>query len=115
VAAGKMRTRVQFERQGPGVSNGMGGKVAAWSVLGEPMFVEVTAAAGAETMLAGRLANKEPAEIELRASPFTMEITGSDRLRELDGWKRIWNVRSVRESKRRGYLTFTVETGVAGS
>lgn len=115
MAAGKLRVRVRFERQGAGTSNGMGGKVAAWETIGPETFVQITAAPGAETVLAGRLASRDPAEIELRASPFTVTLTGRDRLRELDGLGRVWNIKSTREARRRGYLALTVETGTAGS
>lgn len=115
MAAGKLRVRVRFERQGAGTSNGMGGRVAAWETIGPETFVEITPAAGAETVLAGRLASKDPAEIELRRSPLTLTIRAPDRIRELDGQGRVWNVKSARESKRRGYLSLTVETGGAGS
>lgn len=116
MAAGKLRKRVVFERQGPGASNGMGGKVAAWGTIGPAeTFVDIRPAPGAEVNLAGRLASKEPAEIELRSSPFTVTLTGRDRLRELDGAHKVWNIKATRESRRRGYLILTVETGVAGS
>ena len=115
MAAGKLSKRVQFERQGEGVSNGMGGKVAPWETIGPETFVEITAAAGAETVLAGRLASRDPAEVDIRSTPLTLTLSPPDRMRELDGLRRVWNLKSVRESKRKGYLTFTVETGLAGS
>lgn len=116
MAAGKLRLRVQYERQGEGQSNGMGGTVAAWEVIGPAeSFVEFKAEPGSELVLSGRLANREPAEIELRRSPFTITLSGADRMRELDGLGRLWNIKSVRDSRRRGYLVLTVETGTAGS
>lgn len=117
MAAGNLRVRVCFERQGVGASNGMGSRPAAWNRVGpEETFVDVKAAAGAEVVIAGRLAGREPAEIELRSSPFTRTLTSRDRMRELDAPARVWNIRSTRaHDRRRGYLILTAETGGAGS
>ena len=116
MGAGRLRKRFVVERQGAGTSNGMGGKVSGWSQVGPAeLFAEFKPSAGNEVALAGRLASREPAEIDLRASPFTRTIRAKDRLRELDQADKLWNVRSTRDAKRRGYLTLTIESGVAGS
>lgn len=115
MAAGKLRARVQFENLSAGTSNGMGSRPGTWTQLGEPRHVQITPSPGAETVLAGRLANKDPAEFELRRNPETVKINAGDRAREIGGLNRLWNIKSVRLAKRPGYLAMTVESGGAGS
>lgn len=113
--AGRLRVRVQVEQLGKGTGNGMGGKPAAWENYGPPIHAELTPSAGTEGVLAGRLASKEPVDMEIRASASSIKINAGYRAREIGGLGRLWNIKSRRESKRRGYVTLTAEAGGAGS
>lgn len=107
--AGRLRTRVTFQREtqtpdeGGGYSIAWGNDLALWAEF----YPERTS----ERFEAGRVAAPLAGTLRVRWSSTTRAIHEGDRVLIED---KPWNIRSIAdENMRRQFLTMTVESGVA--
>lgn len=111
VGAGKLDRRVRFEKRTQ-VSDGRGNYVADWScqftVAANRKFLR-----GGESVLAARLASRQPVILTIRASCEAREIGNDWRAVDVRTGE-IYNIREIpKESENRGYLEMLAESGVA--
>lgn len=109
-AAGDRYFRVAFDEPNP-VPNGQGGQLMGW-VERLQAYAAIRWLRGGETVIAARLAGRQPAVVTIPASTAARLITTEWRMRDVRSGDE-FNIRSMVVSDDRADIELTVERGVA--
>ena len=102
--------RMTFERP-RAVPNGLGGQVVDFVPVFEA-HVKMRYLRGSETVIAARLAGKQPVVATVRRSRSAAAVTPEWRMRDLRSGL-VYNIRAVVPSDDRRWIEITAESGVA--
>lgn len=105
-----LQHRVAFDSPAP-QSDGQGGQISGWT---EEFTIDAgfTWLRGGETVMAARLAGRQPVVMRVRKSTDTDQVTPAWRIRDaLSG--AVYNVRSIVPTDDRRWYDITAESGVA--
>lgn len=108
--AGAMDYRVAFDRP-VDTPNGQGGTLRGWSEQLQA-FAQFTFLRGGETVIAARLAGRQPVVVKIRASAAAALIQTDWRMRDVRSGQ-AYNIRSIVPSDDRQFYQLTCEGGVA--
>ena len=108
--AGRLRDRVQFQRE-TGGDDGYGNSVSGWADHGVPVPADMRETLGKEKVEAGRVEASRTATLRVRANALTNGITPADAA-VVRGER--WNIRSnVPVGNRGAWRDLLLEGGVA--
>ncbi|MGZ9812660.1 phage head closure protein [Pseudoroseicyclus sp. H15] len=109
--AGRLRDRVQFQRQAAGEDEYGNVQTGPWEDLGGKIWADMLERLGGEKLAAGAIHAPRTATIRVRKSSFTSGITEGDAIAARG---ETWNIRSIAEVGRKGeLLEMTCEAEVA--
>ncbi|WP_444881520.1 head-tail adaptor protein [Haematobacter genomosp. 1] len=109
-AAGDRNFRVAFDEP-VATPNGQGGQLMGWTERLQA-YAAIRWLRGSETVIAARLAGRQPAVVTIPASAIARLITTEWRMRDIRSGDE-FNIRSMVESDDRADIELTVEKGVA--
>lgn len=109
--AGQLRERVTFAVRGTGADDGYGNTLGAWSDQ-FTVSARVKPLRGGETVLADRLAGRQPVVITVRRSDSTATITPDWRAEDARSGT-VYNIRAVTPGERHDLIDLLAESGVA--
>lgn len=108
----QLRERVAFDKLGEAASDPLGNVQTTWS----EQFVtaaRITPRLGGESVMASRLAGRQPVVITVRSSPSTKLISSDWRARDVRSGK-VYNVRAIANvDERHRQFDILAEEGVA--
>lgn len=108
--SGQLSDRVAFDRPTQ-ASNGQGGLISGWAER-HACWAQITWLRGSETVIAARLAGRQPVVVRVRACPAAAEIRTDWRIRDLRRGLEFAIKSGPVPSADRGWLDFTAESGV---
>lgn len=109
-SSGSMWHRLAFDA--PTVTpNGQGGEVVGWAET-FLAYGEIKWLRGGETVIAARLAGRQPAVIRIHLTAAALLVDPEWRMRDVRSGD-VFNIRSIVPSDDRQYLELTAERGVA--
>ncbi|OWJ70993.1 phage head-tail adapter protein [Haematobacter missouriensis] len=109
-AAGGRNFRVAFDEP-IATPNGQGGQLMGWTERLHA-YARIMWLRGSETVIAARLAGRQPAVVVIPSSTIARLITTEWRMRDVRSGD-VFNIRTMVESDDRADIELTVEKGVA--
>jgi SPP1 family predicted phage head-tail adaptor len=110
VKAGKLDERVAFDAR-TDASDGAGNFKDVWTETYR-CAAGILDLKGGESIVASRLQGVKPAVITVRTCAATTAVTADFRVRDLRAGT-VYNIRDIMPSRRKGFIDFLCETGVA--